>query len=282
MCNIISMAKSIELSRGEIKNLKNYIRKNKLKKIPVKSNYESIRIDDSGLKLILYNSGKLVYNEDEKAEEILDSILTKSKHCFTLGTDEAGKGEWYGPLVVYCVALEPEHVRELRKLGVRDSKGIPKKRLMELAEKILEFDFPRESIVLMPEIYNRKYDEFKSEGKSLNDLLAWAHARLIKNVLKELKYEKAKVIIDRFDFKKTEFRLGDLDRKGLEIIQKPRAESEVPVAVASILAKREFENRVEKLNKRFNIDLRKSKPEEIPTEILPQVAKLHFKNVPEI
>jgi len=280
MDNILSMANSIMLDKGEIKNLKSYIKKKKLKKIPSKSEHESIRIEDDGLKLILYNSGKLVYNEDERIDKILNSIMTDGKHCYSLGTDEAGKGEWYGPLVVFCVALEPRHIRELRKLGVRDSKGIPKGKLIELANKILKLDFPRESIVLMPETYNTKYGEFKSESKSLNDLLAWAHARLIKNVLKDLSYENARVIIDRFDLKKTEFRLGDLDKKGLEIIQKPRAESEIPVAVASILAKREFESRVDDLNKKFDIDLRKSKPDKIPAETLPLVAKLHFKNVP--
>ena len=274
------MANSIMLDKEEIKNLKSHIRKKKLKKIPVKSEHESIRIEDDGLKLILYNSGKLVYNEDNRTEGILNSILTDSKHCYTLGTDETGKGEWFGPLVVFCVALEPEHIKELRKLGVRDSKGIPKKKLMELAERISKSDFPRESIVLMPETYNTKYGEFRQEDKSLNDLLAWAHARLIKNVLNGLSYENARVIIDRFDLKKTEFRLGDLDKKGLEIIQKPRAESEIPVAAASILAKHEFENRVDELNGKFDIDIRKSKPDKIPKEILPQVAKLHFKNVP--
>ncbi len=274
------MANSIMLDREEIRNLKNYIKKKKLKKIPTKSEHELIRVDDDGLKLILYNSGKLVYNEDERIDKILNSIMADGKHCYSLGTDETGKGEWFGPLVVFCVALEPEHIKELRKLGVRDSKGIPKGKLLELAEKILKLDFPKESITLMPETYNKKYEEFKSEGKSLNDLLAWAHARLIKNVLKDLSYENVKVVIDRFDLKKTEFRLGDLDKNGLEIIQKPRAESEIPVAVASILAKMEFESRVDDLNKKFDIDLRKSKPDEIPKEILVQVAKMHFKNVP--
>ncbi len=273
---------SIRLKKEEVEKLRGYIQRNKLRLVPVKSEHESIRVDDEGLKLILYNSGKFVYNEDERVGNILDSIMTNDGYCYTLGTDETGKGEWFGPLVVYCVALKPEHLRELRKLGVRDSKKIPKKRMVILAEKILKVDFPRKSIVLMPETYNKRYDEFRSEGKSLNNMLAWAHARLIKDMLGELDYRKAKIIIDRFDLKKTEFRLGDLDKTGLEIIQKPGAESEIPVAVASILAKREFENRVDGLNRRFNINLRRTKPDEIRPEILPLVAKLHFRNLPDI
>ncbi|MBU4202317.1 MAG: hypothetical protein L6243_06765 [Candidatus Altiarchaeales archaeon] len=77
------MANSIMLDKEEIKNLKSHIKKKKLKKIPVKSEHESIRIEDDGLKLILYNSGKLVYNEDNRTEGILNSILTDSKHCYS-------------------------------------------------------------------------------------------------------------------------------------------------------------------------------------------------------
>lgn len=278
------MTNSIMLNPEESSKLIAYIKGNKLKTIPVKSRYESMRIDHSGLKLILYKSGKLVYNTDDRAMIIVDSILDEhqDKYCYTLGSDEAGKGEWYGPLVVYCVALQPEHINKLRLLGVRDSKNIPKRKLIKLTDKILKINFQSDSIVLMPDVYNRKYKELNSEGKTLNDLLAWAHARLIKNILGSLDYSQVKVIIDKFDLKKTEYRLGNLDKKGVEIIQKTRAESEIPVATASILAKMEFEKRVDQLDNEFKVNLRKTKPANIAKEILPNVAKTHFKNVPQI
>ena len=65
----------------------------------------------------------------------------------------------------------------------------------------------------------------------------------------------------------------------IDIIQKSKGETEIPVAAASVLAKALFEERVNKLNERFNVSLRVSNPSEIDPDILPFVAKIHFKNV---
>lgn len=264
---------SIQLSRKEISSLKKEIKN--LKKIPTKNRHEILRAEGDGLLLILYKSGSLVYEGD--ASGILDRIL-EPESLSTIGTDEAGKGEWFGPLVTVSIALSPEEITSLRKLGVRDSKTLSRKKLPGLAKKLLKF--PHQSLVLKPETYNKLYKKFKREGKTLNDLLAWSHSKAIKDLLAELEPGKKKIIIDRFDLKKTELRLRSLDKKNLEIIQKYKAEKEIPVAAASILAKYAFEKKVDELNRKFGIDLRKVKPEKIDKKILPLVAKLHFKNVP--
>jgi len=170
-------------------------------------------------------------------------------------------------------------MKGFREMGIRDSKKIDKRSLLEMGKELTRLKFIRRPLILMPEIYNKKYEEFKKEGKTLNDMLAWAHSRAIKDLLSELEFENAKVIIDKFDVKKIEFRLGDLKRENVEIIQKTKAETEIPVAAASVLAKFIFEKEVDGLNEKFGINLRKAKPEKIPAEILPKVAKLHFKNV---
>ena len=270
------MPHSIKLQEGEIERLKSLIKENRLQKIPVKSEHELLRVDG----IILYKSGKLVYDENPETGKIIDEILkTDHSYDYVLGTDEAGKGEWYGPLVVECVALKPREIVELRKMGVMDSKKLTKKRLLKLGGELRRLEFTRKPLILMPETYNRSYRKFQAEGKTLNDLMAWAHARAIKDLVAELEYENLKIIIDKFDVKKTEFRLSDLDKTGVKVIQKIRGESEIPVATASILAKYIFEKQVDELNRRFNMDLRKSRPEDVPGEILSMVSKLHFKNV---
>ncbi|OYT42291.1 MAG: hypothetical protein B6U86_00525 [Candidatus Altiarchaeales archaeon ex4484_43] len=233
--------------------------------------------------MILYKSGRLVYNDGPEMRRIIDEILKiENEYTYILGTDEAGKGEWYGPLIVECVALKPKEIDELRKIGVRDSKKLEKRRLLDLGDRLVRSKFIRKPLILMPETYNRSYKKFRLEGKTLNDLMAWAHARTIKDLIGKLKYGRLKIIIDKFDIKRTEFRLRDLDKTGVEVIQKIGAESEIPVATASILAKYIFEKQVDKLDEKFGIDLRKSRPDEIPREILPRVAKLHFKNVRKV
>jgi len=102
---------------------------------------------------------------------------------------------------------------------------------------------------------------------------------VIKAMLKYVQAKKVKVVIDKFDFEKTEFRLETVDRTNTEIIQKSKGESEIPVAAASIIAKYTFEKEVDKLNEKYGIDLRKAQPDAIDRAVLPNVAKMHFKNV---
>ncbi len=271
---------SLELDKSEIEELKNYIEKIGLKKVRPKTEYELLRIKDGKISIVVYTSGKVVHNGTKGSQQVIDAILKKEKiYDYIIGSDEAGKGEWYGPLVVEGVALTPELIMECRRMGVRDSKSIAEKQLMNLAQKLVKQKFPRKLVILKPEVYNSKYKEFQNEGKNLNDMLAWAHSAAIKDLLKEIKFNNAKVVIDKFDFQKTEYRLSSVDRTNLEIIQKTKGESEISVALASIIAKHIFENEVDKLNKKYKIDLRKIKPAEIDPKILPLVAKLHFKNV---
>jgi len=271
---------SLTISDKELQKLKGYILKTSLKRVTPTSEYELLRIKDGKVMIVVYKSGKIVHNESEESQKVINEILKKEdKYDFLLGSDETGKGEWFGPLVVTATALTPEDLIELRKLGVRDSKTIKKAELMKLAEQLFKMDFPRFTITLQPEKYNQMYADFEKEGKSLNDMLAWAHSAVIKSMLKYVKAKNAKVVIDKFDFEKTEFRLETVDRTNVEIIQKSKGESEIPVAAASIIAKYTFESQVDKLNEKYGIDLRKAQPKDIDKSVLPFVAKLHFKNV---
>ncbi|MGZ7069178.1 MAG: hypothetical protein ACXVHT_12805 [Methanobacterium sp.] len=268
---------SLALNTDEIQNLKEIIASEGLKEVPTKSEYELLRIKDNGISIVLYKSGKAVFNDG--AMQIMDSILTEESFDYVLGSDEAGKGEWFGPLVVVATALTPGEIMELRKSGVRDSKTLKKDQIIKLGKKLLNMEFVKSSRILVPKTYNRLYHEFKTERKNLNDLMAWAHSAVIKETLAQIEFKKAKLVIDKFDVSKTEFRLLNLDKTNLEIIQKSRAESEVPVAAASIIAKYLFEREVDKLNSKYEVDLRQMNPAEVDSDILPYVSKMHFKNV---
>lgn len=276
------MLKTITISFRELGKLKSHILASGIKRTPTKSEYELLRIDDGEAKLIVYKSGKVVYEDNEATREVIDKIIVieeSEKYTYILGSDETGKGEWYGPLVVVCTALTPQQIKKFRKMGVRDSKTINKKELFQLENNVLREKFPKQISYFLPETYNKLYEEFRKEKKTLNDLLAWGHSAAIKTVLDLIKYEKIKIVIDKFDVEKTYRRLYTIDDAKVKIIQKSRGESETPVALASILAKVRFEKLVDFLDKKYNLDLRRSKPEDVPTKVLPQVAKLHFKNV---
>ena len=274
------MNNSLLLDKEEIERVKCFIEEKNLKKVDITNQYELLRVKDKDLNIILYKSGKLVYNKNDDSIKFLDAILRKEENYdYILGSDETGKGEWYGPLVVVATALKPEEILELRKLGVMDSKDIKKPKLLKLAKKIIKKDFIRYSIVILPKAYNKRYNEFNNENKNLNDMMAWAHSKVIQELLKQIKFTNAKVVIDKFDYKKTEDRLEKIDKTNLVIIQKTGGESETSVAAASIIAKYLFEQEVDKLDKKYGLKLRNSKPRDIDPEILPNVSKIHFKNV---
>jgi ribonuclease HIII len=274
------MNTSLLLEKDEIERMKCLIEEKNLKKANLTNKYELLRVKDKDLNIVLYSSGKLVHNGTDGSIKFVDAILRKEENYdYILGSDEAGKGEWFGPLVVVATALKPDDILELRKLGVMDSKDIKKPKLLKLAEKIIKMDFLRYSVIILPKTYNTRYNEFNRENKNLNDLMAWAHSKVIQELLDLINYKNAKVVIDKFDFKKTEYRLEKIDKTNLEIIQKTGGESETSVAAASIIAKYLFEQEVDKLDKKYGLKLRDSNPGDIDPELLPKVAKIHFKNV---
>jgi ribonuclease HIII len=115
-------------------------------------------------------------------------------------------------------------------------------------------------VVIGPSRFNKLLKDAKDEGKNLNDLLAWAHARAIEKVYEKLPQgiARIKVVVDEFDRLRTEERLRrvlNLERIVLE--QRPGAEEEMAVAAASILARAEWERWVEQESGKRGLDLRK-------------------------
>lgn len=266
----------------ELEKLKGVVIRENLTKVPVTSEYELLRIKDGNIMIIAYKSGKIVYENNNETMKIVEQIfVNKTDFDYELGSDEVGKGEWYGPLVVVCTALKPNDLGELRKLGVRDSKQLSENEISRLSNEIKKRKIIWHPIILAPSTYNEQVENFKKEGKNINELLAWAHSVVIKKLIDDLTFNSIQVVIDKFDVEKTFRRLQGIDRKKIKIIQKSKGESEIPVATASILAKKIFNDEVDKMCKTYGMDFRKIDPKEIPHDILKNVAKLHFKNIPK-
>lgn len=198
-----------------------------------------------------------------------------------IGTDESGKGDYFGPLVIAGVFLLDEQDPVLQELGVKDSKSFSDNRVRELAE-VIKKGYKHSIVAIGPERYNQLYANLRN----LNRLLAWGHSRVIENILGEVACRRA--ITDQFGDKA--YVLNALMKKGkrIDLIQKPKGEEDMAVAAASILARAEFLKRLHFLSREVGIDLPKgSSPlaEEAAVklvkkhglEILDKVAKKHFK-----
>jgi ribonuclease HIII len=199
-----------------------------------------------------------------------------------IGSDESGKGDFFGPLVVAAFFLPEGQERVLHKLGVKDSKRTSDARCREIAAA-LRRGYPFHSVVAIgPE----KYNELWGKLRNLNRLLAWGHARAIENILERVPAGQA--VTDQFGDEK--FVRDALLKKGreIELVQMPRAEEDAAVAAASILARAEFLSRLRFLSKDVGIELPKGASGQVEAaavrlvrekgpDILGKVAKIHFK-----
>jgi ribonuclease HIII len=198
-----------------------------------------------------------------------------------LGTDEAGKGDYFGPLVVAGVFIgDPDIEMKLRNIGVKDSKTISDIKIKKLAEEIRKL-CKYNIVIISPERYNQLYGDIKN----LNTLLGWGHARVIENMLKITKPQY--VISDKFGDES--FIKSKLMEKGkkINLVQEINAEQNIAVAAASILARDSFLNSMQKLSKQYKFFLPKGSGEETINAgkdivknkgegVLKQIAKMHF------
>lgn len=230
--------------------------------IATTSPHEAFRIMFAGETIIGYTSGKIMSNGPYSAAAVQNAILSmksSSKPLIVIGSDEAGKGEWLGPMTVAAVALTPEQSAMLRSLGVMDSKSMSVARITKLSKTIRRYTLRVESLLISPEKFNLQIEEFRKESKNLNDLLAWAHTKVISEVYEKIKTQNMsiKIVIDQFARVKTEARLRvKIDLRKVELVQRPKAEDEIAVAAASIIAREAREAWIDWACDKFGFNLR--------------------------
>ncbi len=236
--------------------------------------------------LTLYRSGKLVI-QGKGVERLSGFIANKdfAKHDLSkrIGTDESGKGEYFGALVVAAVLVGKETRKELLRMEVRDSKRLSNRTIEKLAPKIKGL-CPHSIVVITPTLYNQSYELLSGTGK-LYRILARGHARAIENILGEETCHHA--VVDQFGperfIKKALMEKGKL----IKLEYRPHAEDDAAVAAASILARDEYKNGLEALSAKYSIDLpagASNKVIEVGREFvsrygkdeLREIAKLHF------
>ena len=198
-----------------------------------------------------------------------------------IGIDESGKGDYFGPLVIAAVFVDATTQGELRLMQVRDSKKISDGRILEMAPDIKTI-CPHSIIAIGPQKYNELYGKIRN----LNRLLAWGHAKALETLLERVTCERA--ISDQFGNER--LILNVLQEKGRKIVleQRTKAESDLAVAAASILARAEFLLRMKRLSSEVGTTLPKGASPAVELaakmiikkhgqERLGSVAKLHFK-----
>jgi ribonuclease HIII len=255
--------------------------------------------------LTLYQSGKLVvqgkgatdflqfYLEPVLLGEVklgYEHILNPELLQPRIGVDESGKGDFFGPLVVAGVFVAESAIRELEDLGVKDSKTISSdQRIFAIAKGIRGRKDCRCSVV---PIGNAAYNRLYRSMRNVNSILGWGHARVIENLLVKVP-DCQKAISDQFGNKRiVQQALMERGRK-IELVQRHKAESDIAVAAASIIARDEFVRRLVALGRQFGVALPKGASAAVEdaadellrkhgAEVLPEVAKMHFRTAAKV
>jgi ribonuclease HIII len=267
--------------------------------------YARFAFESPKANIVFYESGKLVVQGKGTQEfiefvlepEVLqqarlgyESVLNPELLLPRIGVDESGKGDFFGPLSIAGVYINENIVKAWQDLGVRDSKNISSdKKIAELADKIRKTPGCLVSTVV---IGNEKYNQLYDKMRSVNTMLAWGHARVIENLL-GLKHQMnpppVKAISDQFAASKdvTKKALMALGRD-LPLVQRHKAEEDLAVAAASIIARDEFVKGLKKLEKQFEVELPKgasARVDEVAKkfvtdrgpEQLARISKMHFR-----
>jgi ribonuclease HIII len=219
-----------------------------------------------------------------------EAVLNPELRLPRIGVDESGKGDFFGPMCVAGVYVNEMVIDAWKDAGVRDSKNISSdKRIFDLAKQIK--DTPGCVTTVVP-IGNEAYNRLHAKMGSVNAVLAWGHARVIENLMGQqhrMNPPAVRAISDQFAASKSVIERA-LMRQGktLELVQRHKAEEDVAVAAASILAREEFVKRLAALGKQFetefpkgagtNVDLvAKEFVEKHGPSPLAKVAKMHFR-----
>jgi len=267
--------------------------------------YARFAFESDKTNIVFYESGKLVVQGKGTAEfvefvlepEILkevrlgyETILNPDLLLPRIGVDESGKGDFFGPLSIAGVYVNKKVINAWKEIGIRDSKNISSdKKISELAQKIRKTPgCVTDSVVIGNEAYNRLY----AKMKSVNTLLAWGHARVIENLLGkryQMNPPPVKAISDQFAASKSVIEKALMAQgKEIQLVQRHKAEEDIAVAAASILARDEFVKGLAKLEKQFEMKLPKGagkNVDEVAKEFvekrgageLAKISKLHFR-----
>ena len=201
-----------------------------------------------------------------------------------IGTDESGKGDYFGPLVVAAVYINAKTKTELEKIGVKDSKLIFDNNIKILESRIKKIVGDNFDIIqINPEKYNKLYESFGN----LNKIMAWAHSKAIENL--SLNSKCRNVISDKFGNEK--LIADELGKKNIEInlYQTTKGERFTAVAAASILARAKVVDWFKIKSKEVGFEIPKGGGQTVNTaaklvydkfddKYLMKMIKFHFKN----
>lgn len=257
----------------------------------------TLAVYEKGPKVVVQGKGTEEFVQFTLEPEVLgearlgyEEELNPAMFAPHFGVDESGKGDFFGPLVIAGVYTDRDIARRFMDGGIQDSKRIGSDaRIRDLAKMIRDTPGAAANVIAIgPEKYNELYAKFKN----LNRLLAWGHARVIENLL-ELRPDCPRALSDQFANPSLIQRALLEKGRGIELEQRTKAESDLAVAAASILAREKFIDWLRQNGKSYGCELPRGASGAVKKiagalaaqhgpDVLRRVAKTHFKTASEV
>lgn len=239
------------------------------------------------------NNGKLPEEQKKKEKEKKNEkeLYEEKKQYYyinSIGSDEVGTGDYFGPIVVTASFVSKENISFLEELGVKDSKKLTDLKILDIVPKIIK-KIPYETLIYTNEEYNN-HPEF-----NMNKVKAILHNKALLSLMKKENYNYDKVIIDQFCYPKNYFEyLKESNNVFRKISFTTKAEDKcLSVACSSLISRYIFIKEINKLSKKIGKNIPKGASDKVDEfgreivkkygkDILRQIAKLNFKNTDKI
>ena len=268
--------------------------------------YVVFQAQDEDTVITMYESGKVMFqgtSADVDAamwgvalENTKEKVAEKKKenekyyHASSIGSDEVGTGDYFGPIVVTACFVPKAEIEFLEKLGVGDSKKIDDDKILKIAPEIAK-KLKYKSIILTNKEYNEKY----TKDFNMNKIKAIMHNKVLYQLVQEVKEGYDYIIVDEFAREARYY--GYLEdqkvvQKGITFLTKAEDIS-LAVASASIISRYLFLTEFDKLSDELHIPLPKGAGKDVDEigeevvekygkEKLDEIAKVNFKNTDRI
>lgn len=224
--------------------------------------------------------------KEKKDKEEKKTFINES----SIGSDEVGTGDYFGPLIVTAAYVSKENIAWMQDLGVKDSKKLTDDKIIKIAPDLIK-RIPHTTMILS----NEEYNQYHSTDFNMNKVKAILHNKCLLSVIKKDGISYSKIVVDQFEPERAYYtHIAKAKEKVTNITFMTKAEDQcMSVAAASIISRYIFLKEMKKLSDRFNIEMplgASSLVDEVGAtlvkkygkDILNQIAKLSFKNTDKI
>ena len=254
--------------------------------------YAVFQAQDFDTVVTLYESGKVMFQGADA--DMAASIWIEQERVFynmsTIGSDEVGTGDYFGPIVVSATYVSKENIPFLTDLGVRDSKKLTDEKMIEIAPKIIK-KIPYVTFVLD----NASYNKLNDTDKNMNKIKAVLHNKVLVNLIKKGPFDYEKIVIDQFVYPKKFYEhISRAPEKITNVTFLTKAEDQVmSVAAASIISRYVFLSEMKKMSEKLgktvplgasNVvdDFAYKMVKKYGMDVLTSCTKLNFKNTEKV